>query len=99
MTAAEQARGFSRKFYKPEGVDTPSLRAIEDKDAVWCWAKMSPKPHHTLLWLYVKVSKTKPEQLAAARKTSDWHQFAVKILLSASCHPLYIASLSGYAFG
>ena len=79
MTAAEQARvALVAQILQTEGVDTPSLRAIEDKDAVLVLGEDVTQTAPRIALALRQSVKNKAEQLAAQRKTSDWHQFAVK---------------------
>ena len=96
MTAAEQARvALVSKILQTEGIDTPSLRAIEDKDAVLVLGEDVTQTAPRIALALRQSVKNKAEQLAAQRKTSDWHQFAVKNIAQHELSPLYITSLSG----
>ncbi|HRH91269.1 MAG TPA: NADH-quinone oxidoreductase subunit NuoG [Agitococcus sp.] len=96
MTAAEQARvALVSKILQTEGVDTPSLRAIEDKDAVLVLGEDVTQTAPRIALALRQSIKNKAEQLAAQRKTSDWHQLAVKNIAQHELSPLYITSLSG----
>ncbi|HMY27537.1 MAG TPA: NADH-quinone oxidoreductase subunit NuoG [Agitococcus sp.] len=96
MTAAEQARvALVSKILQTEGIDTPSLRAIEDKDAVLVLGEDVTQTAPRIALALRQSIKNKAEQLAAQRKTSDWHQLAVKNIAQHELSPLYITSLSG----
>jgi len=96
MTAAEQARvALVSKILQTEGVDTPSLRAIEDKDAVLVLGEDVTQTAPRIALALRQSAKNKAKQLAAQRKTSDWQQLAVQNIAQHDLSPVYITSLSG----
>ena len=96
VSAGEQARvSLVSKILQTEGIDTPSLRAIEDKDAVLVLGEDVTQTAPRIALALRQSAKNKAEQLAAERKTSDWHQLAVKNIAQHELSPIYITSLSG----
>ncbi|MBL0229794.1 MAG: NADH-quinone oxidoreductase subunit NuoG [Moraxellaceae bacterium] len=96
MTAAEQARvALVAHILQTEGIDTPSLRAIEDKDAVLVLGEDVTQTAPRIALALRQSAKNKAKQLAAERKTSDWQQLAVQNIAQHDLSPVYITSLSG----
>jgi NADH-quinone oxidoreductase subunit G len=96
MTAAEQARvALVARILQTEAIDTPSLRAIEDKDAVLVLGEDVTQTAPRIALALRQSAKNKAKQLAAERKTSDWQQLAVQNIAQHDLSPVYITSLSG----
>jgi NADH-quinone oxidoreductase subunit G len=95
MTAAEQARvALVAQILQTEAIDTPSLRAIEDKDAVLVLGEDVTQTAPRIALALRQSAKNKAEQLAAQRKTSDWQQLAVQNIAQHEMSPVYITSLA-----
>ena len=96
IAAAEQGRIEQvLRTLATEGIETPSLRDIESKDAVLVLGEDVTQTAPRIALALRQSVKNKANKLAAERKTAEWQTLAVQNIAQRDRSPVYITSLSG----
>jgi NADH-quinone oxidoreductase subunit G len=96
MTAAEQALvEQAADLLQTEGVQTPSLRDIEDCDFVLVLGEDVTQTAPRIALAIRQVAHNKAEQMAAERKTQDWLAEPVNRIGQHAKSPVYLLAVTG----
>lgn len=96
IQAAEQDRiNTAIAILQTEGIETPSLRDIESKDAVLVLGEDVTQTAPRIALAVRQSAKNKAIELAEQRKTAEWQTLAVQNIAQHDLSPVYITSLSG----